>query len=181
MNTKNSLNVKSLVLSGLLTALSIVIPLFMPKLPVPQPFSVTPASHLPIILAMFVSPYTVVCAAIGSFIAYLTLGPIVALRALSHILFALTGYYLLKKNYNLIIVIVVTMLLHAFGEIMVVFAFSLFGMANIMLDFLFTITGGITMLHHCFDFILTLIVYKALKAVPGLTTLSPINLRAFKK
>lgn len=181
MNTKNNLSIKSLTISGLLTALAIVIPLFMPKLPVPQPFSVTPASHLPVILSMFVSPFTVVCAVIGSTLAFfITLGPVVALRAFSHLLFALLGCYMLKKKYNLILVIIVTALLHAVGEMAVVFVFSMFGMADQTLYFLFGITGGITMLHHCFDFTITLVVYKALKMIPGLVTLSPINFKSFK-
>ncbi|MBQ4516048.1 MAG: hypothetical protein II978_04570, partial [Clostridia bacterium] len=102
MNTKASKSIKSLTIAGLLTALAIVIPLFMPKLPVPQPFSVTPASHLAVILSMFVSPFTVVCTVIGSTIAFFAvLGPVVAMRAFSHLLFALVGCYMLKKRYNL--------------------------------------------------------------------------------
>ncbi len=181
MNTKNKINIKSLTIAGLLTALAIVIPLFMPKLPVPQPFSVTPASHLPVILAMFVSPFTVACAAIGSTIAFfIALGPIVALRAFSHLLFALVGCYMLKKNYNLILIIIVTALLHAAGEVLVVFLFSLFGMSEGTMYFLWGVTGGITLLHHLFDFAITMVVYKALKMAPDLIRLSPVNLNSFK-
>lgn len=181
MNTKTNTSIKSLTIAGLLTALAIIIPLFGPKLPMPQPFSVTIASHLPVILAMFVSPFTVICAVVGSTIAFFAvLGPIVALRAFSHILFAMTGCYMLKKNYNLILVIAVTALIHALGEVVVVFAFSLFGMAEATVYLLWGVTGGITLLHHCFDFAITLIVYKALTMVPDLVSLTPVNLRSFK-
>lgn len=181
MNTRTNKSIKSLTIAGLLTALAIVIPLFMPKLPVPQPFSVTPASHLAVILSMFVSPFTVVCTVIGSTIAFFAvLGPVVAMRAFSHILFALVGCYMLKKRYNLILTIVVTALLHALGEIIVVYVFSFFGMAEATVYFMWGVTGGITLLHHCFDFAISMIVYKALTIVPGLVDFAPVNLKSFK-
>lgn len=181
MNTKASKSIKSLTIAGLLTALAIVIPLFMPKLPVPQPFSVTPASHLAVILSMFVNPFTVVCTVIGSTIAFFAvLGPVVAMRAFSHLLFALVGCYMLKKRYNLILTILVTGILHSLGEVLVVYVFSLFGMSDATMYFMWGVTGGITLLHHCFDFAISMIVYKALVMVPGLVELSPVNLKSFK-
>ncbi|MBE7022141.1 MAG: hypothetical protein E7414_02855 [Ruminococcaceae bacterium] len=181
MKTKATSSIKSITIAGLLTALAIVVPLFMPKLPVPQPFSVTPASHLAVILAMFVSPFTVICTVIGSTIAFFAvLGPVVAMRAFSHIIFALVGCYLIKKRYNLVLIIVVTALLHALGEVAVVFVFSLFGMADAAVYFLWGVTGGITVLHHCFDFVIALVVYKALRMAPGLVELAPVNLKHFK-
>ncbi len=181
MNTKSRQSIKSLTIAGLLTALAIVIPLYMPKLPVPQPFSVTPASHLAVILSMFVNPFTVFCTVIGGTIAFFAvLGPVVAMRAFSHILFALVGCYMLKKRYNLIFTIIVTALLHALGEVLVVYVFSLFGMADATMYFMWGVTGGITLLHHCFDFAISMIVYKALVMVPGLVDLAPVNLKSFK-
>lgn len=181
MKENTSAKIKSITIAGLLTALAIVVPLFMPKLPVPQPFSVTPASHLAVILAMFVNPFTVVCTVIGSTIAFFAvLGPVVALRAFSHMLFALVGCYLLKKRYNLILVVLITAILHALGEVVVVFVFSMFGMAESTLSFIWGVTGGITILHHCFDFAITMIVYKALSASSNLITFTPVNMKQFK-
>ncbi len=181
MNTRVSKSIKSLTIAGLLTALAIVVPLFMPKLPVPQPFSVTPASHLAVILAMFVSPFTVICTVIGSTIAFFAiLGHVVAMRAFSHIIFALVGYYLIKKRYNLFLALVITAVLHGLGEIIVVSVFALFGMADSTLYFVWGVTGGITVLHHCFDFAIAMIVYKALRMTKGLVSLEPINLNKFK-
>lgn len=165
MKTKVSQNIKTITIAGLLTALAIVVPLFMPKLPVPQPFSVTPASHLAVILSMFISPFTVICTVIGSTIAFFAvLGPVVAMRAFSHILFALVGCYMLKKRYNLFLTVFVTMVLHALGEILVVYLFAFAGMADSTTYFIWGITGGITALHHLFDFVITMLVYKALKS-----------------
>ena len=165
MNKKTKLDIKSITVAGLLTALAIVVPLYMPKLPVPQPFSVTPASHLAVILSMFISPFAVICTVIGSTIAFFAiLGPVVAMRAFSHILFALVGYYLLKKRYNLFLTILITAILHAVGEVIVVYIFGFFGMAQTTLYFIFGVTGGITCLHHCFDFAIAMVIFKALKS-----------------
>ena len=181
MNTKTSQSIKSLTIAGLLTALAIVIPLYMPKLPVPQPFSVTPASHLAVILSMFISPFAVFCTVIGSTIAFFAaLGPVVAMRAFSHIVFALVGCYMLKKRYNLIFTIIVTALLHSLGEVLVVYVFSLLGATEATMYIMWGVTGGITLLHHCFDFAISMILYKALVAVPGLVELAPVNLKSFK-
>ncbi len=181
MNTRVSKSIKSLTIAGLLTALAIVVPLFMPKLPVPQPFSVTPASHLAVILAMFVSPFTVICTVIGSTIAFFAiLGPVVAMRALSHIIFALLGYYMIKKRYNLFLTLAITAILHGLSEAIVVSIFGFFGMADSTLYFVWGVTGGITVLHHCFDFGIAMIVYKALCMTKGLVSLEPINLNKFK-
>ena len=165
MNTKATKSIKTITIAGLLTALAIVVPLFMPKLPVPQPFSVTPASHLAVILSMFISPFTVICTVIGSTIAFFAiLGPVVAMRAFSHILFALVGYYMLKKRYNLFLTVAVTAVLHALGEVIVVYLFAFAGMADSTVYFIWGVTGGITCLHHLFDFAIAMIVYKALKS-----------------
>ena len=181
MNTRISKSIKALTISGLLTALAIVIPLFMPKLPVPQPFSVTPASHLAVILAMFVSPFTVVCTVLGGTIAFfVALGPVVAMRAFSHIIFTLFGCYMIKKRYNLFLTMVITAVLHGLGEIIVVSVFALFGMSQSTMYFVWGITGGITVLHHFFDFAIAMVVYKALQATKGLVSLEPVNLTKFK-
>lgn len=181
MSRRTTSNIKSITIAGLLTALAIVVPLFMPKLPVPQPFSVTPASHLAVILAMFVNPFTVICTVIGSTIAFFAvLGPVVAMRAFSHIIFALVGCYLLKKRYNLFLTIIVTAVLHALGEIIVVSIFAGLGMADGTSYFIWGVTGGITVLHHLFDFAISMVVYKALRMTSGLVTLAPVNAKKFK-
>ncbi len=179
MNQRSSLNIKTITIAGLLTALAIVVPLFMPKLPVPQPFSVTPASHLAVILSMFISPFTAICTVLGSTIAFfVVLGPVVAMRAFSHLLFALVGYYMLHKRYNIFLTIIVTGILHAIGEVIVVSIFALAGMATSTAYFIWGVTGGITLLHHCFDFAVAMIVYKALSAAKILSC--PVTYKQFK-
>lgn len=148
---------KKIVLASLLIALSFIIPL----LPLPKfvlgPYSATLASHVPLMIGMFISPWVVVGAAIGSAGAFLmALGPVVALRALSHVLFGLVGAVMLKKKMNLFLVCAVTMVLHAAGELVVAMLFGSAFMA------IFTTVGLLTMVHHVIDFVISLVVIKAL-------------------
>ncbi len=97
--TKKNDYIKHIVIAGVLTAFSLIIPLLPFKLPLPQPFSVTFAAHVPTLLAMFFSPWVAVCTVIGSTVGFLiSVGPIVAIRAASHIIFALVGAFMLKKE-----------------------------------------------------------------------------------
>lgn len=114
---------KDTVLAALLTALSVLIT-FSFKLPVPPPFSLTPGSHVPTMIAMFINPFVTVLTVIGSCIGFVisTGNPIVVLRAASHIVFAMLGMYMIqKKNTNIFVVIVVTSLIHAGLEALIVY------------------------------------------------------------
>ena len=158
--------VKHIVIAGILTAFSLIIPLFPFKLPFPQPFSVTFAAHVPTILAMFFSPLVALCTVIGSTIGFLvSLGPIVAIRATSHIFFALLGAYMLKKNINTYLVFVITAILHGLGEAVVVYLFGpMLGFANsISLTYLFETVFGITLFHHAVDCVISIVLLIALE------------------
>ena len=77
-----------LVLSGLLCAIGMVVPMFMPKI-VLGPMSFTLASHVAVFLAMFISPIMAVAVCIGTTLGFFMTTPfIIALRAASHIVFA---------------------------------------------------------------------------------------------
>ena len=59
-------NIRKMTIAAMLTALSVVIPLLpIPKIVI-EPFSATPASHLPAILSMFMGPYVCIATSIGS-------------------------------------------------------------------------------------------------------------------
>ncbi len=85
--------------AGLLIALAIVIPMFMPKF-VMEPASFTLASHVPIFLAIFISPTVAISVALGSTAGFFFAGfPLtIVARAFSHIVFVLIASYYLKKN-----------------------------------------------------------------------------------
>ena len=92
---------RNIVLAALLTALSVVITM-SPLKAVIGPFSLTPGSHVPTMIAMFINPFVAALTVIGSTLGFLFLGVpgnfVVALRAASHILFALLGVICIKTR-----------------------------------------------------------------------------------
>lgn len=127
-------NVRQLTITALLIALGIIIPMVMPKIVIP-PASFTLASHVPIFIAMFFSPVVAIIVAIGTaFGFFLTLPPVIAIRALSHVVFAAIGSaYLIRypktvmnvkkfQVYNIVI-----SLIHAVVEVLSVAVFYLVG------------------------------------------------------
>lgn len=92
---KNS--VKHLTIAALLVAMGIIIPMVMPRITI-GPASFTLASHVPLFIAMFFSPWMAIAVGLGTgFGFFLSATPIIALRALSHILFAVIGALFLQK------------------------------------------------------------------------------------
>lgn len=178
---KSKISVKDISIAALLTALALAIPLFMPfKLVLEPIFSATFAAHVPGILSMFVGPFAVVGTAVGSALGFLQLGPWVSLRAFSHIIFGLLGYKMLKKNLNVLLVLVLTGLLHAAAEMIV---------GVISIPFIVTPAGGLlkyiiitvgcgTFIHHCIDFVISLVILYALKSARLIS--ADINFKSLK-
>lgn len=156
---------KRMVTAGLLTALAIVIPMFSVQIIIP-PFSATLGAHVPIMIAMFIDPYIAVLVALGSAAGFLLRGMnmVIVARAATHIFFAYAGAKMIQKNCNIYAVIAVTMLLHALGEALVVvpFGWPLFIPGNPLWKQAGIFVGLGTMIHHCIDFAVTLVVYEAL-------------------
>lgn len=95
MKTKS---VQRMTASALLIALGIVIPMFMPGFRL-EPASFTLMSHVPVFVAMMISPGTAAMVAIGTTIGFFfSATPIIALRAASHLVFALLGAFYLQKH-----------------------------------------------------------------------------------
>ena len=93
---KNS--VRELTISALLIAMGIIIPMVMPRITI-GPASFTLASHVPVFLAMFISPQAAIAVSLGTgFGFFLSATPVIALRALSHLIFAAIGSLYLKKH-----------------------------------------------------------------------------------
>jgi niacin transporter len=164
---KNQRN-KELAISGLLVATSIIIPLFSPFKIVLEPASFTLASHVPIFLAMFISPRVTASVAIGSALGFLIAGfpLVIVLRAATHLIFALLGAYYLKK-YPLETMSVITQrifslcigAIHALCEVVVVGAFYFAGSAGSLAGFgqefvisVLALVGLGTVVHSMFDF-----------------------------
>ena len=99
MNRKAELSVQTMTTAALLCAVGIAIPIFFPKIWV-GPASFTLASHVPIFLAMFISPGVAAAVTLGTTLGFFFSGLplVITLRALSHIVFVLIGALLLKRR-----------------------------------------------------------------------------------
>lgn len=70
---KRKQSVQMLCISALLIAVGIVIPMVMPKIVIP-PASFTLASHVPIFIAMMISPPVAMAVAIGTTLGFFLAG-----------------------------------------------------------------------------------------------------------
>lgn len=164
-----------ITLTALLTALAIVIPMVMPAKIIIPPASYTLASHVPIFLAMFISPLMALIVILGSTFGFLVAGyPIViVLRALSHLCFGLVGALYLKKYPKTLdksiqtwILNIVLAFVHAIAEVLacLIFYASTSFPAN-MFYLLFILVGVGTIIHSIVDFIIAQFIYKALQKI----------------
>ncbi|HEM3532057.1 hypothetical protein [Streptococcus suis] len=125
-SSKNS--VKQLSISVILTAFAILIPLMMPIKIIIGPASYTLASHIPLFIAMFISPATAIFVALGSSLGFFLAGfPIVIVfRALTHLFFLTLGAVLVKRfpilmdSKRFLLLGIGLNLLHGLGEYIVV-------------------------------------------------------------
>ncbi len=103
----------------------------------------------------------------------------VAIRAASHIIFALVGVWMMQKRYNLILTGVVTALLHGIFEGLVVYLFLALGFTPAtegtpILVSAFYITGVGTVLHDIIDYVIACSVGFALSKAKLIPALPPV-------
>ena len=159
-----------LVVASLLAAVAILIPTIMPpflKVRIP-PFTATLASHVPLIIAMFISPMAAAFTALASALGFLlSMTPDVAVRAAAHVFFVLAGAYMIKKKMNFLYVVSVTLLLHVASDMVAVIAYSAISGIQLFDPAALTATmiliGIGTSIHHIVDFIIAFFVVKVLK------------------
>ncbi len=168
MNAK--LKTKDIVVSALLIAIGILIPMIFTGPPfkiVVGPYSATLMAHVPVILAMFISPQTAVFTAVGTTIGFLITTPlIVAVRAASHIFFAIVGALLIKRKAGIISLCLITGIIHAALEGLTVLIFYAGAFSTppsgYSAEVMVIITAVGTMAHHIVDFIIAYAVGKGL-------------------
>lgn len=152
-------NVRNMVLGGLLTGFSILIPVAFRgwlQIVIP-PFSATLGSHVPGMLAMFISPGIAAMVAVGSVIGFLiTTTPVVAARAAIHIAWATVGATLFQRGVKPWAVLLAITPIHALGEALVVLPFG-FDLATAGVS-----VGIGTVLHHLIDSAITVFLFSAL-------------------
>lgn len=161
--------VKNIAIAGLLSAIGILIPTMMPiKLILPAS-TYTLASHVPIFIAMFISPQVAIMVALGTTLGFFMSFPlIVAARAFSHLAFVIPGaMYLQKRKLNSfkekILFSTVIAFIHGVAEFSIVALISAKTLnADLLLQF-FIFLGIGTIIHSTVDFFLALSVVDGLK------------------
>ncbi|MFK4965158.1 hypothetical protein [Lactococcus garvieae] len=140
MNSDSRKRIRNLVIGALLTALGILIPMIMPAKIVIGPASFTLASHVPVMAAMFFSPYLAALVAAGTTLGFFISVPVplIWMRAATHIVVMTAGAWFLKKNPDLVdkkvklqVFNLILGVFHAGLEALVVLAFYRIGFADL--------------------------------------------------
>lgn len=178
--TKSNLNkIKLMTISALLSATGILIPMTFPGIRL-EPASFTLASHVPVFLAMFISPLTAAFVAIVSTFGFFVAGfPIViVLRALTHLIFSMTGAFILKKKKHLLssfgnaaLFSFIISLIHGAAEVAVVTYF--YWINGIPVSYyekgyftsVILLVGVGTLIHSMIDFSIAVIVWRPLQQI----------------
>lgn len=162
--SKTSSRTLQLTSSAILTAVAILIPMVMPIKIVIGPASYTLGSHIPIVMAMFLSPLVAFAVSIGSTLGFLMAGfpIIIVFRALSHILFASAGAMYLEKRQGVFsqgwkrqLFSFFINVIHGLAEVVVVYFMTAFGQQNLDANFMYTLfvlVGIGTIIHGMIDF-----------------------------
>ena len=175
-NTKNS--VLNMTMAALLCAIGIAIPMFSPVKILLEPASFTLASHVPIFIAMFLSPATAAFVAVGTTLGFFLGGfPIaIVLRAATHLIFALCGSLYIAKHpsvleskYYSVMFSFIIALIHAACEVAVITPLFL---GNAMpsgyyskgyFTAVFLLVGVGSVVHSMLDFVLAQFLWKLYK------------------
>lgn len=191
MNTQTK--IKTMTIAALLCAIGIIIPMVMPRISM-EPASFTLASHVPVFIAMFISPLVSIFVALLTTFGFLISGTpiVIVLRALTHFIFALTGALILKRNNDILLSFkssllfsVVVSLIHAVAEVVVVTIFYWGGtLANYEeKGYLISVIGlvGIgTFIHSIIDFSLAVYVWKPLQHIITIPANAKVRTRQVK-
>lgn len=189
--TNQTNKIKTMVIAALLSSIGIIIPMYSPIKIIIEPASFTLASHVPIFIAMFISPVAAIFVALVTAFGFFMAGlfPIVVVfRALTHVIFAFVGAYILKKNGNILLslktaipFVVLISVIHAVAEVAVssFFYFSGNSTANYYVMVIGLVGVG-TLVHSTVDFILASFIWVPLQRVVSIPANAKIRLRTVK-
>lgn len=176
---KSQNTVKTMTIAALLSALGVLIPLVAPKYVLP-PASYTLASHVPIFIAMFISvPVAIIVAVItGMGFLFAAYPVVIVVRALTHVIFAAVGSYILSKTNKILnnrisgfLYALLISLIHAVAEVIIVTLFYLGGNVDVLYydkGYLFSVVllvGVGTLVHSMVDFSIALAVWKPIQNI----------------
>lgn len=190
---KAQTKIKTMTIAGLLCAVGIIIPMVMPRISM-EPASFTLASHVPVFIAMFISPLVSIFVAVLTTFGFLISGTpiVIVLRALTHVVFALTGALILKKNNDILLSLkssvlfsFVISLIHAIAEVVVVTIFYWGGTLASYEEkgYLISVIGlvGIgTLIHSMIDFGIAVYVWKPLQHIITIPANAKVRTRHVK-
>lgn len=189
MNTHKK--IYTMTLSAILIAVGTVIPMFMPKVIV-GPMSFTLASHVAVMLALFISPSVAIAIALGTTLGFFIAGfpLVVVIRALSHVIWAFLGAYYVKKYPQTFESPLKTILfnlaiagIHAVGEMIAVVPFY-YGAGMDVQTFCYMVFGLVglgTIIHSSVDFGISLVVWKVLSKNASIANVSNVKKVYFMK
>lgn len=175
MQIKNK--VTQITISAVLCAIGIIIPMLSPIKILLEPASFTLASHVAIMIAMFISPTTAVTVSLGTTLGFFIGGfpPVIVLRAATHVVFALTGALILKKKEHILdktstalVFSTFIAFIHAICEVLVVIPFYFGGdlvkyEAKGFFISVILLVGVGTLVHSTVDFILSLAIWRPIR------------------
>ena len=165
-----------MIIAALLIAIAIIIPMFFPKIIV-GPASFTLASHVPVMIALFISPLVRLAVTLGNTLGFFVSGfpLVIVMRALSHVIFVMVGALLLKYQPELLhtplrvtLFGLLLALIHGAGEVAAVVIFYLVtagSLAGIKGGFGFGVlllVGVGTVVHSMVDYGIALLVWRPL-------------------
>ena len=180
------LSVQKLCIAAFLVAVGIVIPMFSPIKIVVPPASFTLASHVPVFIAMMLSPHMAIAVALGTTLGFFLGGfPIVIVfRAASHLIFASLGALYLQKKPECLasplrihVFSFIVGLVHGVSEVLVVTAFYFSGQMSEafyqsgFFQSVFLLVGLGSVVHSMLDFEISLIIIKVLQRQKGFAVL----------
>jgi len=153
---------RDLALAILLTAVAIIIPTVFTFLRVSiPPFTATLASHVPSMLAVFISPAVAVRGGPGATLGFLiATGPVIAARAFIHVIWGYVGAVMIRNGANpWFTLFVPVMLIHAIGEALIVvpFGYNLYDAG--------VVVGVGTAIHNTVDVLITMAVVALLRGM----------------
>ena len=168
----------NLVVCALLCAVGIIIPTFSPIKILIEPASFTLASHVAVFIAMFISPLCAVAVSLGTTAGFFLGGfpLVVVMRALTHVIFALVGAMIIRRDRTLLKSPVRSTLfsfgigvLHGVCEVAVTIPFFFAGMlpaANYDKGFMTSVillVGVGAVIHSMVDYAISYFVWKPLE------------------
>ena len=169
--------VMQMIFAALLCAIGIIIPMFSPFKIVIPPASYTLGSHIPIMIAMFISPPVAVAVCLGTTAGFFLGGfpLVIVLRAATHLIFALIGAIILKINpqilkkpFTLIVFGVFINIIHGICEAIIVTPLYIGGSltpANYTNGWFISIillVGIGTVINGFVDYLIAIVIWKAL-------------------